>query len=586
MQLSLPHSLNLLLVFVLCLSLAACGCGDEGATGGLGNGNLGTPDDDTNNPGGGGGTPTPPPNIVDVLNLSPLVGLGDDNFLLGKAGRMRITGQDFHPTGATVLVFPTASGPGTPLGSGTPAIESQSATEIVCPAPIDASLLGPMGVTVRVTNPDGQFSDHTITYLSNGALPPINISTTAEIDVEASVAINPTLPTQLCTVHELGTIGASIQLRLSANGGTSFVPRLVGAVEDLLSAVAERTAACVIYDALGNLYLCYRVRVLGVSDTIVLLQSSDGGQTFLPAQVVAAGLAGTLGAPRLCTGPAFGVPGQAVYVTWTDDLLNNVMVSGVVTTGLGVAIGVPLLAAIVDDDLLGTPRWPSACVGPTGSLHVTWLLGNDILCDSDSDGLFSAIGGFATDVTVGTSTTGAFTAITATGDFGATAVPSIACIPTGALAGRVVVAYTQTSGGDGQDCVVRSSSDGGATFGAEVTVHAALLGDQFQPALTVDPVRGTLVISWCDTRLDPLGLETTRWCASSTDGGTWGAAVQLALGASVMATGDGDLLDYGLRQAIAIVDGCGVAAWTDNSDILSDAVGAASEIYSCVFLLP
>jgi subtilisin-like proprotein convertase family protein len=106
--------------------------------------------------------------------------------------------------------------------------------------------------------------------------------------------------------------------------------------------------------------------------------------------------------------------------------------------------------------------------------------------------------------------------------------------------GRLYVAYTTIGNtGNNSNVVVATSDDGGlswsSTFGGGVVVNDdnALDGStgtrsQFNPAVVVDQVTGTVVMAWLDARDDAANARTATYMSTSIDGGqTWSKNVFL-----------------------------------------------------------
>ncbi|MCX6832747.1 MAG: thrombospondin type 3 repeat-containing protein [candidate division Zixibacteria bacterium] len=90
-------------------------------------------------------------------------------------------------------------------------------------------------------------------------------------------------------------------------------------------------------------------------------------------------------------------------------------------------------------------------------------------------------------------------------------------------AGMVFVAWASAPGGIDVDIYFSSSLTGAAgTWTAPIRVNQDALGngrDQWAPKMTVDPVTGTIVISYFDRRLDPTNTNIQTWASTSIDCG-------------------------------------------------------------------
>src|SRR5918992_612314 len=86
------------------------------------------------------------------------------------------------------------------------------------------------------------------------------------------------------------------------------------------------------------------------------------------------------------------------------------------------------------------------------------------------------------------------------------------------------------------DVFLVSSDDNGQTWNAPVRVNSDTAADnfsegnrwQFHPAVTVDPLTGTVVVMWYDARTDATDGRAAVFLSTSIDGGqTFGPAVFL-----------------------------------------------------------
>jgi subtilisin-like proprotein convertase family protein len=169
--------------------------------------------------------------------------------------------------------------------------------------------------------------------------------------------------------------------------------------------------------------------------------------------------------------------------------------------------------------------------------------------------------------------------------------------------GRMYIAYTGigTNSGlsDDTDIYLIASSDGGKTWTAlgsiggaplPVRVNSDQASDnfsegnraQFQPAIAVDPVTGTLVMDWYDGRWDSARARVTTYITTSIDGGqTFSAQTFLNAARSAIdaPTGSTVTLDpiptnigaasangVGITQALAVWGGNVIPIWSGNQD--------------------
>jgi subtilisin-like proprotein convertase family protein len=226
---------------------------------------------------------------------------------------------------------------------------------------------------------------------------------------------------------------------------------------------------------------------------------------------------------------------------------------------------------------------------------------------------------------------------TASPDIGIPSAPAVASDNTlgsfSPFVGRLYAAYVAQNGGtaDNTDIRLVASDNGGVSWealgkigtfvqvnndasfldrflnlpqdgfsGASTTAPAAISGRaQFEPALGVDPVTGTLLVSFNDGRFDPAGARVARFLATSIDGGqSFGpetalnptqSATDLATGKTVDLgvisandstnnAGRDTLLGYGEHQAILVNNGKVYAAWGGNQNNATDSVQLANVV--------
>lgn len=90
--------------------------------------------------------------------------------------------------------------------------------------------------------------------------------------------------------------------------------------------------------------------------------------------------------------------------------------------------------------------------------------------------------------------------------------------------GTLYIAYGDYPAGqtaDNMDVLVQRSTDGGATWGAPVRVNDDGIGGniQFNPFLSVDPVKGQPMLAWSDGRNDPANVSMDIFASRSTNCG-------------------------------------------------------------------
>jgi len=149
--------------------------------------------------------------------------------------------------------------------------------------------------------------------------------------------------------------------------------------------------------------------------------------------------------------------------------------------------------------------------------------------------------------------------------------------------GRLYVVYPDKDPvGADWNTYVRTSTDGGVTWSAEVKVNDDAGGAyQFFPNIAVSP-NNTVAVSFYDTRNDnALDHKTDRYMSFSTDGGvTWTANTKVTSAMSDE-SGAGDANDYGDYEGIAASPlNTFHMVWTDSRTGLmaEDVMGAAAKL--------
>jgi len=123
---------------------------------------------------------------------------------------------------------------------------------------------------------------------------------------------------------------------------------------------------------------------------------------------------------------------------------------------------------------------------------------------------------------------------------------------------------------NGADIFVARSTDRGTSWSAKVRVNddpAGVRKDQFNQWLSVDPVTGSVNLSWNDARNDPNDVKTDIFFSQSTNGGVSFAAnvkVTTAMSDESSANPDADAGNqYGDYEGIVAFGGVVHPIWTD-----------------------
>jgi hypothetical protein len=125
-----------------------------------------------------------------------------------------------------------------------------------------------------------------------------------------------------------------------------------------------------------------------------------------------------------------------------------------------------------------------------------------------------------------------------------------------------------TTASNGTDIFLSRSTDGGTTWSSPLRVNddpTGVANDQFNHWLAVDPVDGSINISWNDTRNDPTHVSTDIYYARSTDGGLGFAPNVKVTSATTNETCCGADLgnQYGDYEGIAAFGDSIHPVWTD-----------------------
>lgn len=154
-------------------------------------------------------------------------------------------------------------------------------------------------------------------------------------------------------------------------------------------------------------------------------------------------------------------------------------------------------------------------VGTDHAVYYHWLAGSNIMQRKSTDQgvTFAAATTVATLLTTGTN-----------GDLGLTgfrsnAFPQVVANP---VSGHLYMTYNDNPAGvDRGDVYFRHSTDGGATWSAQVRVNNdAGTNDNWQPAIAVTPDGTRLFIGWYDRRNDPANTMIERWGVVGTISGS------------------------------------------------------------------
>jgi hypothetical protein len=407
-------------------------------------------------------------------------------------------------------------------------------------------------------------------------------------DAEATVAINPTNPSQAFVAVN------PFNAKVSSDGGLTWKKGGSG----VGTSCCDNAAA---WDDFGNLFLLnlnLEQDQFGnfVVDEAPLYVSTNGGKKFTKLQV--------MNTDPDVDQPTVKAGAGAVWATWNE--AGTIMASGAAVSGLGsidpfsrpepvIGSGGPGLHPSrklpgrrqpAPGSGSGVGQFGDIAIGPDGQVVVAWQTSAspdnpfDCPCEidvnTDADGL--GAGGFGSAVKVT--------------DTNVAKLDSIAAQPTrtidaeanlqydrsgGAHDGRLYLVYTDAAGppgdtgNDNTDIYIRHSDTNGATWSSAVKVNDDVTNRaQFLPYLAVDNTTGDLIVSWYDARNDPTNHDAIQyWGAFSEDGGaTFLPNFQISEGASNGDAGFDPDFEFGDYSWVDFTHGLALPVWSDNSNAL------------------
>lgn len=406
---------------------------------------------------------------------------------------------------------------------------------------------------------------------------------------DPTIVYNPTNPNQMYMVAD--NVGSSSLLTsTSSNGGATWTPLVQFTGSDgFPPATINPTAA---YDSYGNLFVAYKRADTGSTE---VLFSYDNGQTFH----VLASLSGIQDDPILATGPGsmwLGVQqnkqtGNPASVANSGAVIYATKVAGLGRIGtLKRVASLTTVTSIID----------SITVGPAGQVVVAYQYATDIgpsvvYTRTDPDGLgpkpFGPVNTQAV-TNVGTST------LIAPNDVnGISAGASLAFDESpDAYTGRLYMAYVTSASANSENTVIDLvySDNDGTTWSSPTQVNDDTSpNSHFMPSLAVDPVTGSVAVTWYDSRNDN-GLAASGGTdnIANDDVQVYGAVGSPATGGvnfspnfviqPAYSNADDDAqidpltdiaLDpngFGLHNGLAFDNGHAVTAWSDNSNSTAD----------------
>jgi hypothetical protein len=417
--------------------------------------------------------------------------------------------------------------------------------------------------------------------------PNVDVSNEEGPQSETSIAVNPSDPSQLVAgsneIHRLPMRGY-----FSSNGGTTW-----GGVDLPLPPPINANGfdfgsdPGVAWDTRGNAFYSYIVvffsptgKITGTE--VAVARSADGGRTWQATFFNRSGGHGKFNdKPMITVDISPSSPHQdTVYVAWDT---TPVAPSGPSSTGVQLSRstdgGRTFSAPTAVSPTGGGQRFGIGAdpfVAPDGTVHVAWNdLSQKIEEASSTNGGLS----FGPPHVISPTNISISTVIPAQNSRGVLITPACgADISNGPARGTLYCSWVDLNGPDALDVFVSRSTNGGSVWGAPVRVNDDAQGqpnDQFFQWLSVDPVNGSVNLSWYDTRLDPTHVSTNVFYSISTDGGLAYSPNFRVTTASTDETAQGANLgnQYGDYEGIAAFGGVAHPVWTDRRASLPASLG-------------
>jgi hypothetical protein len=413
--------------------------------------------------------------------------------------------------------------------------------------------------------------------------PNVDMSNEDTPQSETSITVNPNNPRIL-----VGGSNEIVRLPMrgyfSSDGGNSW-----GAVDLPLPPPATTNGTDfgsdpgVAFDTRGNVYYSYIVVFFNrffqsIQGTeMAVARSSDGGKTW--PQVTFFNF--NSGSGKFNDKPYLAVDTNphspfrdSVYVAWDNasnnagkSSANNALLFARSTDG-GLTFSSPIAVNTLtggSSSVIGADPF----VGPNGEVYVAWhdVQNNVLLVNSSFDGGVT----FGQPQVIAPTVVAFDDAIPAMASRRALLYPACdADRSAGANRGTLYCSWMDETASNGTDIFVARSVDRGASWSSPLRVNDDPTGvrkDQFNQWLSVDPVTGSVNLSWNDARNDPADIKTDIFFSQSTNGGLSFAANVKVTTAMSDESANNPFADagnqYGDYEGIVAFDGSIHPIWTD-----------------------
>lgn len=352
----------------------------------------------------------------------------------------------------------------------------------------------------------------------------VNISRTFSNQNEGTIAIDPTDPARLFTAavnddDDTGPLDPPVNdnalfTAFSEDAGATWTAQLIGTGADGFAATIGAPSTA--WDEFGNLFLAYLgvdPAGGGITPTVELLVSADGGRTFRTIYRSSRDYSSdsTTGFPNQ---PTVAAAEGTVWVAYQDGI--EQVATGARVNGLNSieAFRIPPQTVTRSFENRAPGRFNDLAIGPNGEVVVGFQLPAGpsgrvatIYSVVDPDGLGPR--DFERRFEVSSTNVSPFDNIPAQDDRAIDAAVSLVWDRTGgAFNGRLYAVYVdepRNESGSDTNIYLRFSDDAGATWSTPRQVNDQDFGEQsqFLPRAALDPVSGNIAIVWHDAADTP-----------------------------------------------------------------------------------